>query len=109
MNLLLTFFIVAAMDRLIPISAWIFCLTSFKTGLGEIFLRYKLFSFPRTVLAVCVCAPDFLAFFFALDKNILDAAVLALYFLFAISAIMDAAKAIRSGGYREGIRSTKVP
>lgn len=102
MTLFLTALAVIAIDRMIPVSGWLFGITSYKTSLKEVLRGYKLISFPRTLLAVCVCVPHAVASFIQIDHDILNMVVIVLYFIFAAVAMFDASRAIRSGGYREG-------
>jgi hypothetical protein len=101
MNFILTVLSVIAIDRIIPVATWVFGITSFKTGLADVLRAYKLVSFPRTLFAVFVCAPDIAAMFIKVDRDTLDKVVMALYFIFAVTAVFDAMRAVRSGGYRQ--------
>ena len=103
MNFLITAIVVIALDRAMPVSVWAFGRTSYKTSLKQVLKGYRLLSFPRTLLAALVLAPDAASLFVTIDPDNLNLAVLAFFLVFAAVAIWDAKRAIRVGGYRKGL------
>ena len=82
-------FLMIFLDRAFPINAWKFAPKEFDGELKDIYERYGLVRFPRTLFAVLTCAALGADIFIPVDQRVQGGVFLAFLVLFLVFAAID--------------------